>query len=173
MDFLFGKRPASVRSLVSGAGFAAAVALVCNFYFLGFGRNTTDVKGVLFTYAFIAICTFLPAIFTFFITRTLVRLLARNVTLARTFGVLSLELVSIKGIILAFAAILGMCCVGILIFAIQHELPVESGAALIIAFVTIMVGIDYNGNFSRYSCCECFSRHRVRCGIDLARSSKS
>jgi hypothetical protein len=115
---------------------------LCNFYFLGLGQNTTSIKGALLSYGFIAICTFAPAIFTFLITRTLIRLLANNVTLTRTFGVLSLELVSIKGIILVFAAIIGMGSVRILIFAIQHQLPVNSGAALMIAFITIMVALN-------------------------------
>jgi hypothetical protein len=123
MDLLFGKRLTSARSLISGASVAVAIALFRNFRFLGLGQNASSARGLLLSYGFVAICTFVPAIFTFLVTRVLIRLLARQVTLMRTVGVLSLELLTIKGIVLAFLAILGMGCVGVLMFAVHYQLP--------------------------------------------------
>ena len=96
VDAVFGKRIKSLRSIGLGASFAGVVAMFCQFYFLG-----QNGMAVIFWYVFVAVCTAVPATFSFVVTRVLIRLLARNVTLGRTLAVLSLELITIKAIVLA------------------------------------------------------------------------
>jgi hypothetical protein len=83
-----------------------------------------------------------PATFSFVVTRVLIRLLARNVTLGRTLAVLSLELVTIKAIVLAFVAILAMGCVAVVIVEVHYQVQPKDAATLLLGFITLVLGLD-------------------------------
>jgi len=140
VDALFGKRIKSLRSIVLGASFAAVVAMVFNFTLLGL--NAPNGMALVFTYGLVAAVTSVPATFSFVVTRVLIRLLARNVTLGRTVAVLSLELVTIKAIVLAFMAILAMGALAVMIVAFHYQVQPKDAATLVAGFIMLVLGLD-------------------------------
>ena len=140
MDVLFGPRIRSLRSIILGGSVAAVVSIFFQFRLLG--RTTLDIRQIMVGYGFVALCAFIPAIFSFAVTRALIRFLARKVTLGRTLGVVGAELLTIKAIVVIFMAVLAMGCVAILMFGVKHQIPPKDAATLIAGFVVLVMGLD-------------------------------
>jgi len=119
-----------------------AVAMFREFQLFGLRGNMPNAMAGMIIYGLVAACAVVPGTFSFVVTRGLIRLLARQVTLGRTFGVLSLELVTIKAIVLAFVVILAMGCVVVVMFAVHYQLPAKDGATLLLAFITVVLALD-------------------------------